>query len=129
MSNYRIGDIVKLTRESLGISQEELSFGICSVQTLSRIENGHHKVNKATYQKLMERMGRSGEINYSRIAVDDFDMLDVMLKLNTASSKHEYDQMEEYLNELRGHMDLKENVRNIQYFRRKEINVDYHKED
>ena len=60
MSNYNAGDMIKLTREAMGITQEELCDTICSVQTLSKIENGKVKVKKATYQQLMEKMGRNG---------------------------------------------------------------------
>lgn len=37
MSNYRAGDIIRMTREFVGMSREELSDEICSVQTLYRI--------------------------------------------------------------------------------------------
>lgn len=124
MSNYRAGDIIRLTRQSLGMSQEELSFNICSVQTLSRIENGHHKIKRDTYQKLMERMGRNGAKNYSRITVDDFNLLDVMQRLDTAISKHEHKQADEYIRILKKHMDL-DNTINRQFIRRREILVDY----
>ena len=40
MSNYRAGDIIRMTREFVGMSREELSDEICSVQTLYRIESG-----------------------------------------------------------------------------------------
>ena len=36
---YNIGNLIKHRREELGLSQNELSEGICSVPTLSRIEN------------------------------------------------------------------------------------------
>ena len=116
MSNYRAGDIIRLTRQSLGMSQEQLSFNICSVQTLSRIENGHHKIKRDTYQKLMERMGRNGAKNYSRITVDDFNLLDVMQRLDTAISKHEHKQADEYIRILKKHMDL-DNTINRQFIR------------
>ena len=58
MPNYKVGDMIKLTRLSLHMSQEDLSEDICSVQTLSRIENGKNSVKSETYQKLMEKMRR-----------------------------------------------------------------------
>ena len=57
MSNYNVGDIIRLTRLSIGMSQEELSDDICSVQTFSRIENGKVNVKKNTYQQLMDCVG------------------------------------------------------------------------
>ena len=41
MANYKAGDVIRLTRNAVGMTQEELSDGICSVETLSRIENNN----------------------------------------------------------------------------------------
>ena len=38
MANYRVGDIIRLTRIASGLTQEQLSENICSVETMSRIE-------------------------------------------------------------------------------------------
>lgn len=37
---YNIGEYIKNRRKVLGITQDELADGICSVMTLSRIERG-----------------------------------------------------------------------------------------
>lgn len=39
------------------LTQEELAFGICSVSTLSKIENGSRKPHCSTFEALMQRMG------------------------------------------------------------------------
>lgn len=46
MANYRAGDVIRLTRQAVGMTQEMLCENICSVETLSRIENGKHKSKK-----------------------------------------------------------------------------------
>lgn len=113
MSTYKAGDIIKLTRNALGISQEELSFDICSPQTLHRIENGKCKVKKETYRNLMERMGRSGEKNFCTLYVDDLDILDIKIKADTAMSKFEYEKTEEYIRRIKPR--IKDSVINKQY--------------
>ena len=40
MGNYNVGDMIRLSRIAKKMTQEELSEGVCSVETLSRIENG-----------------------------------------------------------------------------------------
>lgn len=40
MACYNLGDYICESRKQLGITQEELAFGICSTGTLSKIENG-----------------------------------------------------------------------------------------
>lgn len=126
MSNYNVGDIIRLTRQSIGMSQEELSDEICSVQTLSRIENGKVNVKRDIYQKLMERMGRNGQKNYSILALDEFDTLEMMRKTNNLIFRREYEQAELYLYNLKQTLDLND-VLNLQYIKRKEVIIDYHK--
>ena len=126
MSNYNIGDIIQLTRQSIGMSQEELSDGICSVQTLSRIENGKVSVKKNTYQQLMERMGRNGQKNYSVLKVEEFDVLEVMRETQNLIFRKEYTEAEKQLDKLKKVLDLKE-VINIQYIMRKEAVIRYRK--
>ena len=50
MGNYNVGDMIRLSRIAKKMTQEELSEGVCSVETLSRIENGKHKVKSDTYR-------------------------------------------------------------------------------
>lgn len=61
METYRIGQIIREERVRKKISQEELSFGICSVATLSRIENGVQKPSLKVEEALLERLGHSTE--------------------------------------------------------------------
>ena len=64
MANYRAGDVIRLTRQAVGMTQETLCENICSVETLSRIENGKHKVKRETGEELCnlyrETYGTSG---------------------------------------------------------------------
>ncbi len=113
MSNYNVGDMIKLTRQAIGMSQEELSDGICSVQTLSRIENGKVSVKKKVYQQLMERMGRDGNKNYSVLSTDDFDVLDIMVEVNNAIFYKEYELAEKKLEVLKTSLSLKEDINYI----------------
>lgn len=62
MSLYLLGPLIKQRREELGYSQEELADGICSVPTLSRIENGERLPNKQHSEMLLQRLGYSDSI-------------------------------------------------------------------
>lgn len=66
MAIFQLGAIIRYRREQLGISQEELADGICSVPTLSRIENGERMPTKNHYEMLMQRLG------YSDMSMDFF---------------------------------------------------------
>lgn len=60
MAVFQLGPILKIRREELGLSQEDLADGICSVPTLSRIENGERLPTKNHFEMLMQRLGYSG---------------------------------------------------------------------
>lgn len=57
----QFGDIIRARRKVLGLSQEELSEGICDPVTISRIEKGKVAPKKQVYQKLLERVGMTGD--------------------------------------------------------------------
>ena len=113
MSSYNVGQIIKLTREAIGMSQEELSDGVCSVQTLSRIENGKVKVKRTTYQQLMEKMGRDGTKNYSLLSTDNFDLLDTMVEVNNLLFRHECEEAEKKLKFLKSALSMEEEINYI----------------
>ena len=62
MSIYLFGPLIKQRREELGYSQEDLADGICSVPTLSRIENGERLPSKQHSEMLLQRLGYSDSI-------------------------------------------------------------------
>lgn len=57
MEYYEIGHILRAARMRHKLTQEELSDGICSVSTISRIENGVSEPSRNTFRMLMRRMG------------------------------------------------------------------------
>lgn len=61
MSIQNAGSKIREARLKAGLSQERLSDGICSVLSLSRIENGSAGVSPGTFQALMAHAGASYE--------------------------------------------------------------------
>ncbi|MBH1940008.1 helix-turn-helix transcriptional regulator [Mobilitalea sibirica] len=101
MGRYRLGDIIRMTRKSLSITQEQLSEDICSVETLSRIETGKQNPSRDTYDLLMERMGRIRERAYSMLSVSDFQVLEKMKLFEDYIKLFEYEKAEEVLNDIK----------------------------
>lgn len=62
MAVYVVGDFIRETRERKGYTQEEVSDGICSPASLSRIENGEQTPSRLTLEKLLERMGTENNL-------------------------------------------------------------------
>lgn len=123
MANYNAGDIIRLMRTAAGISQEELSDGICSVQTLSRIENGKHKVKQSTYALLMARMGRDTRKNYALCAGRNMELLEERIQLEDALAKHDYKEADRFLRILK--RKIEDTKISRQYIQRMEGVIDY----
>lgn len=56
MPTYSMGDAIREMRIRLGYTQEELSYGICTPGTLSRIENGREIVSKQVFEAICQRL-------------------------------------------------------------------------
>lgn len=63
MSNYLIGDYIRDTRLRRGYTQEQLSFGICTTASLSRIETGAQAPGNIFWTRYWK--GLESEIKYS----------------------------------------------------------------
>jgi tetratricopeptide (TPR) repeat protein len=123
MANYKAGDVIRLTRNAVGMTQEELSDGICSVETLSRIENNRHKIKRDIYRKLMERLERGIHDNCAVCMGNDMSLLEEYILLEDTLSKREYDISKQYL----GHIceKISDSVVDRQYLKRVRALVDY----
>ncbi len=66
---FKYGKIIRDRRRELGITQDELASGICSVLTLSRIERGTQVPHDYTLLQLMQRLGLSSSETF--LLVDD----------------------------------------------------------
>ena len=73
MGVQNAGAIIREARLKAGLSQEKLSEGICSVLSLSRIENGTAGVSPSTFQALMAHAGTPCEAFPIFASRTDFD--------------------------------------------------------
>lgn len=100
MGRYRLGNIIRMTRKSLSITQEQLSEDICSVETLSRIETGKQNPSRDVYELLMGRMGRIRERAYSILSVSDYKVFEKIQLFEEAIQTYDYHRAEYILNEI-----------------------------
>ncbi len=105
MGRYRLGDIIRMTRKSLSITQEQLSDSICSVETLSRIENGCQNPTRDTYELLMERMGRIRSRAYSMLSVSDLKVLEKMKQFEDLAKLYDFKSADDILSEIKTKID------------------------
>lgn len=99
MAVFQLGPIIRNRRVELGFSQEDLADGICSVPTLSRIENGERMPTKNHFEMLMQRLG------YSAMSLDfftdkrDFEIHELKFKIRQAFVARDFQRVEILLEE------------------------------
>ena len=125
MSDYRAGDLIRLTRQAIGMSQETLCENICSVQTISRIENGKVNVKRDIYGMLMERMGRSEEKIHSVLKTEDFDTWELFWEISREIARYDFAIAEKKLERLKLCLKEDESVANQQILHRLENLIRY----
>ena len=123
MAYYNANEVIRLTRNALDLTQEQLSEGICEVITLSRIENGHHSVKRSTYRQLMERMGRLPDTRYAICIDKDGVLSEDRLELERAFKRYDYEAAEYYLKRLKEKAD--DNLLTRQYIFKANALVSY----
>ena len=68
MKEVIVGEVLRKCRLDRGITQKELCEGICSISTLSRIENGEQHPTRTVFNMLVSRMGE--DIEYDEYTGD-----------------------------------------------------------
>lgn len=107
MPIYKFGYIIKQRREDLGYTQEELADGICSVPTLSRIENGERLPTKDHFEMLLQRLGYSESILFTYVDSNTLFLHEQKYKIRQAIILECFEEAQELLEEYKGKMNLK----------------------
>lgn len=74
MAAYVVGDFLRETRLRKGYTQEEVSYGICTPASLSRIENGMQKPGRLILEKLFERLGTENNLFNSFVSKEEMEL-------------------------------------------------------
>ncbi len=125
MGVYYLGEVIKRTRESLGMTQEELSEGICTPETLSRIETGKRTPNRANFRALMERMGKCGEKYCPHIHAESYERMEEWERILRLDQAHRFKDALMELDEFEEKIDLDDRV-NRQAVMRLRALCEYH---
>ena len=92
MSIYLFGPLIKKRREELGYTQEELADGICSVPTLSRIENGERIPTRHHGEMLLQRLGYSDSVQISFVSKKTLKSHELKYSIRQAVNNHKNEQ-------------------------------------
>ena len=106
MSIYKIGYIIKQRREELHYTQEELAEGICSVTTLSRIENGERLPSKDNFEMLFQRLGISDTILFESVDENTLYLHELKFKIRQAVINYRYAEAQELIRDYAAKTDM-----------------------
>lgn len=100
--NYCIGDVIRIRRKMLGLSQEKLCQGICESRTVSRLERHMRKPQKEIVQQLFERLNLSTELCRTELVTDNPEAIEKYRELRKLNNVKDYVKVAEILKELKG---------------------------
>ncbi|MDO4295541.1 MAG: helix-turn-helix transcriptional regulator [bacterium] len=106
MGIYQIGELIRMSREQQGMTQEELCENVCSVENLSRIENGRVQPNRNTFRELMKKLQKSGELYQPYIVGMDIESHMLKNEITQLLAVHKYREGLEVLKQLTEKLDM-----------------------
>lgn len=111
--NYCIGDVIRIRRKMLGLSQERLSEGICDSRTVSRLERHIRRPQKEIVQQLFDRLNLSTELCRKELVTDSQEAIEKYEELRRQVNNRNYEQVESLFEEIEKLISMK-NASNAQ---------------
>ncbi|MBQ1372294.1 MAG: helix-turn-helix domain-containing protein [Oscillospiraceae bacterium] len=105
MSIFLLGPLIRQKREELGMTQEDLADGICSVPTLSRIENGERLPNKSHSEMLLQRLGYSDTLQVNYVPEKTLELHELKYQIRQAIIKNHREEGAALLNRFEAESD------------------------
>lgn len=121
-------EIIRKCRRNCRLSQEMLSEEICTVENLSRIENGKTSPQEKNYRGLMGKMNQAIERDRGIINVQDYELYEELRMVSKYTSQMEYYKAEEIWKKLRGKIP-KNSLENRQCILRYDTLISYGKKE
>ncbi len=120
---FAIGDVLRIRRNMLGMTQKQLCEGICSVKSLQRAENRQHNMQREPLEKILRRLGLSGEIQKTAFVADNKEVLQLMAEMALCCNNRETEKTRVLLERLKAEVCL-EIPENRQYVMEMEAALD-----
>lgn len=104
--NYCIGDVIRIRRRMLGLSQEKLSAGICDSRTVSRLERHIRKPQKEIVQQLFDRLNLSTELCRTELVTDSQEAIEKFEEIGLHANNDNFEMVELLISELKNLVSL-----------------------
>ena len=121
---FSMKDVLRTRREMFGLTQEQLCEGICSVKSLRRAEKGQTDMQRETLKKLLNRLGLSGQMQWSRLITSDREVIRMAEELADYINDRKFSVASKQLESLKSRIDL-DISQNKQYFLEKQALLEF----
>ncbi len=121
---FYIGDVLRIRREMYGLTQKELSKGICSVRTLRRAEKKEANMQHALVSALLRKLGLSKEFQRARIVTNDREVLRLKREILVCRNNRNFEQCRKLFIQIREKISL-DIPENRQYLADLEASLDW----
>lgn len=121
---FSMKDVLRIRREMLGLTQEQLCEGICSVKSLRRAEKGQTDMQRETLKKVLNRLGLSGQMQWSRLITSDREAIRMAEELADYINDRKFSVASKQLESLESRIDL-DIPQNKQYFLEKQALLEF----
>lgn len=121
---FSMKDVLRTRRAMFGLTQEQLCEGICSVKSLRRAEKGQTDMQRETLKKILNRLGLSGQMQWSRLITSDCEVIRMAEELADYINDRKFSMASKQLESLKSRIDL--NIpQNKQYFLEKQALLEF----
>ena len=100
-SVYAMCEVLRNRRAMLGLTQEQLCDGICSVKSLRRAEKGQTDMQMESVRKILNRLGLSGQMQWGKLITNDRETIKGTEKLIDYMNNREFSMAYEQLEKLK----------------------------
>ena len=121
---FAMSDVLRIRREMFGLTQEQLCEGICSVKSLRRAEKGQTDMQRETLKKILNRLGLSGQMQWSRLITSDREVIRMAEELADYINDRKFSVASKQLESLKSRIDL-DIPQNKQYFLEKQALLEF----
>lgn len=121
---FSMKDVLRTRREMLGLTQEQLCEGFCSVKSLRRAEKGQTDMQRETLKKILNRLGLSGQMQWSRLITSDREAIRRAEELADYINDRKFSVASKQLESLKSRIDL-DIPQNKQYFLEKQALLEF----
>ncbi|MEZ3432036.1 MAG: helix-turn-helix domain-containing protein [Lachnospiraceae bacterium] len=105
-----MGIVLAYYRKRYGLSQKEVCDGICSIATLSRLEQGYREVDSLLGQALLGRIGKEITLFETILNEEDYNLWKIRQEIEISIEKKQLGKAEEKISEYRKVMPKEEKI-------------------